>query len=146
MTGDPDPKPGHRRTEKNPAAMRAWTASHYECVACGEQGANAHHVLERDDGGDDVPENLVTVCGSGTSRCHGALHGNTYVVEHPRIGTVRRDREWVAWRIGRHLVADRPDTIRYVIEKLGDVAGKHYLLSRYNVRPEEVDDAVESAA
>jgi hypothetical protein len=35
---------------------------------------NADHIVERDEGGDDVPENCMPLCGSGTTGCHGGKH------------------------------------------------------------------------
>lgn len=151
MSGAPDPKPlDGRKRDRDPLALRIAAASNPECVACGAPGANAHHVLERDDGGDDVPENMVVLCGSGTLHCHGALHGNPYVAVVqiiPYVGDFatrpiatreeRRDREWVARRIGRHLVEHRRDVIDYVIDRLGLDAGVAYL-ARYELDPVEL--------
>jgi hypothetical protein len=139
----PDPKLGARRTVKDPRVGRLYAAANPECVACGEPGANAHHVLERDDGGDDVYPNFVVLCGSGTTGCHGAFHGAPIAVVRDvgeQMGlwgesvverVERRDREWVARRIGDYLVRRRHDTIGYVAAKLGPERGAHYLRSRY---------------
>lgn len=122
--------------------MRISISSHPWCVACGSLGATSHHVLERDDGGDDVPENLVTLCGSGTSLCHGAMHGSPYVATTGGMldarwrlidVTERRDHDWVAQRIGAWIEQNQPETVGYVIGKLGPVAGRHYLRSRYGI-------------
>lgn len=136
----PDPKPGARRTIIDPTAVKRATLRRRECVACGEPGANGHHVLERDDGGDDVEENIVTLCGSGTMGCHGAFHGSPYVatlvvlVDGETVETTeRRTQAWVAERIGTHLVLHRPDVIAYVIRKLGEREAMYYLGSRYTV-------------
>lgn len=44
------------------------------CRACGIQGPlNRAHLVARGQRGDDVPENIVPLCGSGTWGCHGAL-------------------------------------------------------------------------
>jgi hypothetical protein len=139
----PDPKPGRRRAVADPAALRRAALRRRECAACGEPGANGHHVVERDDGGDDVDENIVTLCGSGTYGCHGALHGNPYVAEvvavHPSGRTrrhyERRDRAWVGRRVGDHLRRERPETVAYVLAKLGPFVGRHYLVSRYGLDP-----------
>jgi hypothetical protein len=139
---NPDQKPGGGvRRIVDPAAVRRATLRRRECAACGEPGANGHHVVEKDDGGDDVDENIVTLCGSGTMGCHGALHGNPYVKVVVEVGAgtpdsyveERRDREWVARRIGKHLVTSRTDVLLYVIDKLGPIAGRSYLERRYYV-------------
>lgn len=133
-----DPKPGIRREIVDPRVGRLHAAAHPECVACGAPGANAHHVLARGDGGDDVAANFVTLCGSGTMRCHGAYHGNPYVVSRgwapgPVAEPERRDREWVARRIGRHLVDARLDAILYLVDKMGELLAIEYLRSHYEL-------------
>lgn len=48
------------------------------CERCGLSYANnAHHRKNRSQGGQDVLSNLLLLCGSGTTGCHG------YVTEHP---------------------------------------------------------------
>ena len=32
-----------------------------------------HHLVGKDLGGDDKPDNLVPLCGTGTTGCHGAV-------------------------------------------------------------------------
>ena len=76
------------------------------CAVCGagrSAGLPAHHVLPRGRGGDDVTANLVALCGSGTTGCHGD-------VEEYR-GEARR-------LLGLHLAERRPDTLEYLSEKL----------------------------
>ena len=46
-----------------------------ECVICGGIDISIHHILPRGQGGDDVWENLVPLCGSGTTGCHGGVEG-----------------------------------------------------------------------
>jgi HNH endonuclease len=47
------------------------------CRVCGRLGArwnrSLHHLVPRSLGGDDVAANLVAVCGSGTTGCHGLI-------------------------------------------------------------------------
>jgi len=40
---------------------------------CGRPADTLHHLVGRDQGGDDVIENLVPLAGSGTTLCHGAV-------------------------------------------------------------------------
>lgn len=48
------------------------------CESCGlEWATNAHHRKNRSQGGDDSLANLLLLCGSGTTGCHG------WVTEHP---------------------------------------------------------------
>lgn len=132
----PDPKPGkgEKRTVDRAATKHA-TLQNRECVACGRPGANGHHVLPKDKGGDDVPENLVTLCGSGTAGCHGAHHGNPYTVTLPGKAKVsqRRDAEWVNRRIGEHLTGSRWDAIDYAVKKLGQAKGRAFLKRTYYI-------------
>jgi hypothetical protein len=110
----PDPKP--RPRIHDPSAMQR---AHYEgdcCVACGVTGPlNAHHVLSRARGGDDVPENLLLVCGSGTTGCHGMFHAGSWAV---------------AAAIGLALT---PAHVAYVLDRLGETAGRDFLLREYAV-------------
>lgn len=48
------------------------------CERCGKFGAtNAHHRVNRSQGGSGELSNLLLLCGSGTTGCHG------WVTEHP---------------------------------------------------------------
>lgn len=50
-----------------------------KCERCGKTvlvGGNHHHRKLRSRGGIDCPSNLVFVCGSGVSGCHGWIHAN----------------------------------------------------------------------
>lgn len=47
------------------------------CEACGSPGAtNAHHRLNQSQGGPDTLSNLMLLCGSGTTGCHGIVTVN----------------------------------------------------------------------
>jgi hypothetical protein len=142
MAGRPDPKPERRAREPirivDPAAIRLARLLSDECAACHRPPANAHHVIERGAPhfGDDVPANIVLLCGTGTGGCHGAYHGAPYearIITQFGVGVERRDREWVASRIGKTIMAGRPDTIAYVIGKLGGIQGYDYLHRRYGI-------------
>lgn len=43
------------------------------CELCGAEGMGVHHRLKRGQGGTWSPANLVRLCGSGTTGCHGAI-------------------------------------------------------------------------
>lgn len=47
----------------------------YCCIRCGRNIAgrdySIHHRLPRGQGGSNSPQNLMTICGSGTTGCHG---------------------------------------------------------------------------
>lgn len=85
-----------------------------ECP-CGKPSATGHHVLSRGQGGDDVPANILPLCGSGTTGCHGLLEN---------------EDEKTRRMVGRWVKKHRPDTIVYVKGKLGDVAGRDWLKRR----------------
>lgn len=125
MTG-PDPKPRARTVDPHASAVARLAED--ECAACGRPPANAHHVLPKDKGGDDVPANLVMICGTGTTGCHGAVHGSPYT---------HAGKRWVAAEvnaaIGRTLLRRRPDTVEYVLTRLGWSAGREFLRRTYAV-------------
>lgn len=131
-----DPKPPARIVDRD--AMRRARLLWDVCGACGRPAGSVHHVIPRGERGDDVLENLITLCGNGTTGCHGAEHGNAYVVKIPNglpnPLVERRDADWVNERIGRYLADRRPDVIVYVLGKLGDEAGRAYLERRYRLR------------
>lgn len=152
LTGRADPK-APPRVEDRTATRRALLA-HPECLACGGPASNGHHVLPvgRGQSGDDVVENVVGLCGTGAMLCHGAFHGSPYVITlghewtEPAKGggtalraayrTERRDREWVARRIGERLPGERPDVVAYVLRKLGDGPGRDFLRRVYHLHLE----------
>lgn len=75
----PIPKPPGR----DRASQSQWTIlrRHFEfepCCSCGGKPVTLHHICPRSQGGGDVVENLVPLCGDGTRGCHGLLesHGN----------------------------------------------------------------------
>lgn len=102
-----------------------------ECASCGKPPANAHHFLPKGSPwhGDDVVENIVLLCGSGSFGCHGAVHGSPY-----QDGSRRWTTMEVRAAIGEHVLAQRPDVIEYVLTKLGWTAGREYLATAYYLR------------
>lgn len=81
------------------------------CVVCRYLGAkqefssSLHHVVSKSLGGDDIAENLVPVCGSGTTGCHGLLEAH-----HPET-----------CRAFAAAVQQYDDAVyAYAIEKLGE--------------------------
>lgn len=120
-----------RRTKDRDALARA-RLSGEACAACGRPPANAHHLLPKGSPwfGDDVAENLVLLCGSGTMLCHGAVHGSPYVDE--KTGK-RWDEKTVRAAVGAYLLRRRRDAIDYVLAKLGETAGRAYLRDRYHL-------------
>jgi len=146
VSGFPDPKPV--RTARKQIRVVDRDAStrillrYSSCAACGAPAANAHHVVQKGSPhfGDDVEENLLPICGSGTTRCHGAIHGSPYVVEIDTLGAVnppseRRDAAWVSVRLGAAIRKSRPDVTEYVLGKLGHDAGLEFLRRFYYFTP-----------
>lgn len=138
MSG-PDPKPAPRI--KDGDASKVKLLSDPACRACRRPAANCHHLVPKGaQRGDDVPQNLIPLCGSGSDGCHGALHGSPYFYEIARspayvgggaeVAYERRDSEWVRRRIGQRL---RPEELLYVRSKLGEEAAAEYLHRRYYV-------------
>ncbi len=116
---DPKVKPrGPKRTGrvKDPSVARRAHVQRVPCVVCGDTASpSQHHVLPRGQGGDDDPANLVSLCGSGTTGCHGLIEANDIMV--------RRE-------LGAYIKAHRPDTVAYVQGKLGQRQGTDWLRRR----------------
>lgn len=89
-----------------------------ECAACGGPAATGHHVIAKGGPhyGDDVDENIIPTCGSGTTGCHGLYHA----------GDVE-----TRMAMGLHILEQRTDVIAYVLTKLGPEPGLDYLRRRY---------------
>jgi HNH endonuclease len=111
---------------KNPAPVRDKTvfqefhASGYDCISCGHGIViEAHHILSRAQGGDDMRANLVPLC----QECHRAYHGNPYTTFGVRI-----DAAWVRRAIG-HYIGSEPgeDTRWYLTAKLGGEGSQAFL-------------------
>jgi hypothetical protein len=70
----PDPKPPkrHRATQAEWKRLRRRKLG--PCRVCGTWSRiSLHHLVGRDLGGDDTEDNLVPLCGSGTTLCHGKV-------------------------------------------------------------------------
>lgn len=52
------------------------------CEICGKPGNNAHHRKNKSQGGLDVLSNLMLLCGSGTTGCHGWVTVNPHKSRH----------------------------------------------------------------
>ncbi|WP_280499411.1 HNH endonuclease [Nocardia cyriacigeorgica] len=46
------------------------------CERCGQAGYTIHHRRKRSQGGTWEPSNLLALCGSGTTGCHGWVEAN----------------------------------------------------------------------
>lgn len=109
-----DPKPAPRVTD--PAAMPVDCSMLTEveravgvCPCCSRRRRlTRHHLVGRGQGGDDLPVNLVWVCGDGTRGCHGVL--------------THRNRDGETYRtyaeVGRRLLASLHPTVRAYAENV----------------------------
>lgn len=87
-------------------------ALNLSCCACKRIPAfrcEAHHILHRSQGGDDVLANLAPLC----RLCHAAEHGNPYTT-----GGVRITPEFVRAAIAAW-IREHDDAETYLIGKLG---------------------------
>lgn len=72
QTTRPDPKPAKRIVD--PEAGFAKLFHEGRCRICGSTfPLTRHHLVNRSQGGDDVDNNLVPLCGNGTMGCHGLV-------------------------------------------------------------------------
>lgn len=67
-----DPKPRKRIRLSGSAYRQLHTQVVHgkNCLICDQWARSMHHLVPRSHGGDDVPENLVPLCGDGTKGCH----------------------------------------------------------------------------
>lgn len=68
------------------------------CEICGVRGENIHHRKPRGMGGtkfEGGPENLLLLCGSGTTGCHGWIEAN------------REEARMQGWLVDRHELPHR---------------------------------------
>jgi len=123
LDGEPfkgmDQRPSKR--VKNPKAMKDKHKTGGVCALnCGNTPVSLHHVLPRSLGGGDAEPNLVFLCGSGTTGCHGKI-------ENADMATLVL--------LGEHLLFERPDTIEYLKQELGEEGGLAWLARRLHVQP-----------
>lgn len=69
---------GTRRYRRKVASPKMWqaiiAAKRGPCRVCGSPlRSSYHHLVPRSIGGDDVPANIVPLCGDGTHGCHGKV-------------------------------------------------------------------------
>lgn len=88
---------------KDPELLKRLHLDWKECVLCLETFRLSLHHIHRHPR-DDVEANLVMLCGDGTTGCHG-------LIESRDLTTSRE--------LGQYILASRPDTISYLIEKTG---------------------------
>lgn len=94
----------------DPNAGREKVNKEGRCRVCGVPGRlapigilNRAHLVSRSRQGDDVEENLVPLCGSGTTGCHGAFDGGIPTTTPPSLWRVTSDE--VSRALWRRLTA-----------------------------------------
>lgn len=112
-----DPKDGPRIKASREEWKKLQAAKSGPCRVCGAAAytgnTSLHHLVPRSGGGDDVEDNLVPLCGSGTTGCHGKIES--------------RDKE-----ASRRLRANlSKDEYEYVVRK----KGWDWLDQRYPLEP-----------
>ncbi len=78
------PKTSEPRKFRAVANAKHWSKLHAAkqgpCRICGRPPRNSlHHLVPRSLGGDDTYANLVPLCGSGTTGCHGLIEARNPV-------------------------------------------------------------------
>jgi hypothetical protein len=73
-----DPKPAKRivATPQEWAEIRREKLTGWPCRLCDKPAETLHHLVSKSLRGDDVPANVVPVCGDGTRGCHGLLEAH----------------------------------------------------------------------
>lgn len=114
-----DPKPVKRIRDLS--VFQKFYGFPHECVCCGLRPGQAHHVIHRSKGGDDVMGNLVPLC----PPCHNAYHGAAYHSAFYRRKITTQDvkrsiAQFVRGESGEH-------HRRYLIAKRGEWGAEAYL-------------------
>lgn len=108
-----DPKPAKRIRDS--VLVRNFSIRAGSCAVCGkgrDADLQAHHVLLRSRGGDDVTGNLVALCLAH----HEAVHHGDRAVRH---------------LLGEHVAIHREDVLEYLVTKLGREAAGWFLIEEY---------------
>lgn len=118
-SGDAYPKSGGRI--KDPQVLATMHITWRECALCHATGVlSLHHVSKHPR--NDVEGNLVMLCGSGTTGCHGLIEAH----DHDKL------RE-----LGAYILKQRPDTIVYLYDQLGPVSAQEWM-RRHFLIPDRV--------
>lgn len=108
-----DPKPAKRI--KDPKLLAQLHRQLRDCALCGDVGLliglSLHHIHRHPR--DDVRANLVMLCGSGTTGCHGDIEARDYATLES---------------LGIYLRAERPDFLDYLTGKLGIEQAREWIL------------------
>lgn len=99
---DPDPKP-ERRHRADSLEWRRIRLAHKGsgCRVCREPWDSLHHLYPRGQGGDDCYENMVPLCGSGTSGCHGLVEAHDPVARAAVRYSLSDQNKWyLTYKLG----------------------------------------------
>ena len=113
MDVETDFKDGARIVDPDLMRQAHWAFD--ECIICGGIDITIHHILPRSQLGDDVWENLVPLCGSGTHGCHGAVEAGL---------------DSACRALGLYVMRERPDTLAYLERKLGSEGARDVFVRR----------------
>lgn len=110
----PDPRPAQRVRDSQ--LLQQLHLEWRECAICRATGPflSLHHITKHPRS--DVRGNLVMLCGSGTTGCHGKIEA--------------RDEETMR-ALGGYLLRVRGDTIAYLYETKGAVAAQEWMRANY---------------
>jgi hypothetical protein len=100
---------------KDPALLRWMHSRHPRCVLCGNP-ASLHHIYSRGKQGDDLPENLIALCGDGVTGHHGLIEANDVATR---------------FSVGIYLMEKRPEVVLYMQVKLGTEEGLEWLRQKF---------------
>jgi len=101
-----DPKPIRRKKATRVEWRHLRNAKCGPCRVCGGNGNSLHHLVPRSLGGDDVADNLVPLCGTGTTGCHGLIeHREPRALAALRYSLTRDERNYAAGKKGVHWIA-----------------------------------------
>jgi hypothetical protein len=93
----------------DPAAVRRKLVLDPTCRSCDEPASNGHHLVPRSLRGDDVEANVVPLCGTGTTGCHGEYenHGSDWglVAASIRASLTEAELEYVLEKKGADFLA-----------------------------------------
>lgn len=103
---DPRPRKRYKATPKEWEQIRSKLLLR-ACQVCLLRKADSlHHVVRKSQGGDDWPDNMLAVCGTGTTGCHGLLEARDRaalakarlaILSSPAIRAYILNRKGEAW-------------------------------------------------
>jgi 5-methylcytosine-specific restriction endonuclease McrA len=101
----PDPKDGPRVSALPEEWYRLRRVKDGPCRVCGYRATSLHHLVPRSLGGDDVEQNLVPLCGSGTTGCHGLVEEGDPAARRGLRRSLKKDElAYVVRRKGRRFL------------------------------------------